>query len=392
MKQSTRFLLANLLLLISLSSFGQSVIAEKEIAHRRFGTDYNLPNDKLLFMNLVQDETKVYANFEMYDKDLNQISECVTEIGTIDDHFVGGLSADSSKFIFTGHYRKDDKLLVVTVDYQKCESESQLFDYPKGFSPEFRAGKSPIVTNDNILWVGEMKGQKNKVFLWQTDLKSKESKIESIPNITSIFNFKTFSTWYDNSPFLCYLTEEKTGTLNFIDLHRVGAMSDKHFTTPVENGKVIISLDFYQTEKDGYVATGCLGTDAKSTESFYMFNIKKNHQIGELRSLHYQHIPNMATAIKYKKIDPTKPENSTEKDSYGTYGISTSLMKLGDHYFLSFRMSEYSAGVWGSYYSHDQLLEVDKNFELINSQIIQYKKTESLTILSLIHISEHTRH
>jgi hypothetical protein len=332
-------------------------------------------------LNVTHNDINLLAKFEIYDSQLNLISNNEIGIGEVGPQIVGQLSADSSKFFFIKFPQILSRIEVVTVNLKNYTQETETYKRNPNFVIRREFGDKPSIIVNDKLYVPGVSVKPNRIeSLWQIDLKSHNSIIEEVPGLKKDELFDAFSTWDNNSPMACYQTtnkKEKSKTLHFLDLYLGGPMKDMHFIVPSKYKEFTTSMKIYKTGENEYVATGSCGP--KYTNALFFLPIQ-NHQASEMKRLYLCDIPKFESAVKYIPIEKnTKNFPGTMKE-YKTDALPSTLIKTNDGYLLAYRMLQIIAQTSSFYFTHDQLLQVNSNFELVDAQFIQYQKGDALNL------------
>jgi hypothetical protein len=234
--------------------------------------------------------------------------------------------------------------------------------------------------NDRLYVPGVKLKPQGIVSLWQIDLNSEESIIEVVPDLEKNELFNTFSTWENNSPMACYAIKnkkEKSKTFHFLDLQQGGPMKDMHFTAPADYEEFTTSMKIYKTGKNEFLATGSCGPTYSNALFFLPI---QNHQASEMRRLYLCDIPKFESAVKYIPIEKNEKNFPGTMKEYKTIASPSAMLKTKDGYFLGYRMLQVISQTSGIYFTHDQLLKVDSDFELVDAQFIQYQKGDAINL------------
>ena len=384
MKNFKTLILFATLLLCSVSAFSQSVVATYKFDSDAQPNKYILPKQKLLVLNLYKDKKSLVAKIQIFDKDLSIFSEEFVQLGEEDihSHNIGHLSADSSKFHLIKYNFYDKYVEVATFDFKNYEVNITKYPFPEKLEvakPEFY---TPIYTSDHIYFLSTSKNFKKKLLLWQIDLKSYETHLEPLPNCESYSDLNSLYTWKDNTLFLCYKTSQnkEETTFNFVNLIQGGSMQNMYSSTNIETGINLMSIDFFDVGNHNYYATGSCGINDKTTNAIYFIGINKNHQISPMRRLFLCDIPKFENAVQFKPIEDTKEEYPGTEKSYRSCAFASAFIKTKEGFILNYRMVGIGKGLQNGYDSHEQILKVNNDFELIEAQFIQYEKTQSFIL------------
>ena len=209
MKNISRIVLFTTICLSAVSSFSQIVIGEANFSAETLGNNYILPDNKLLMLNVTRNDVNISAKFEIYDSQLNLISNSEIGIGEVGPQILGQLSADSSKFFFIKFPFNLTKIEVVTVELKDYSKETVFYKRNENFKIPTEFGAKPaIIVNDRLYVPGVLKSN-SIASLWQIDLNSESSIFEEIPGLKKDETYNTFDTWENNSPMACYAIKNK---------------------------------------------------------------------------------------------------------------------------------------------------------------------------------------
>jgi hypothetical protein len=380
MKNISRIVLFTTICLSAVSAFSQIVIGEANFSAETLGNNYILPDNKLLMLNVTRNDVNISAKFEIYDSQLNLISNSEIGIREVGPQILGQLSADSSKFFFIKFPFNLSKIEVVTVELKDHSKETVFYKRNENFKIPTEFGAKPaIIVNDRLYVPGVLKSNSISS-LWQIDLNSESSIFEEIPGLKKDETYNTFDTWENNSPMACYAIKnkkEKSKTFHFLDLQQGGPMKDMHFTAPADYEGFTTSMKIYKTGKSEYVATGSCGPTYSNAIFFVPI---QNHQASEMRRLYLCDIPKFESAVKYIPIEKNEKNFPGTMKEYKTIASPSAMLKTKDGYFLGYRMLQVISQTSGIYFTHDQLLKVDSDFELLDAQFIQYQKGDAINL------------
>jgi hypothetical protein len=380
MKNISRIFLFTTICLSAVSAFCQTVIGEANFSAETLGNNYILPDNKLLMLNVTRNDVNISAKFEIYDSSLNLISNSEIGIGEVGPQILGQLSADSSKFFFIKFPFNLSKIEVVTVELKDHSKETVFYKRNENFKIPTEFGAKPaIIVNDRLYVPGVLKSN-SIASLWQIDLNSESSIFEEIPGVKKDETYYTFSTWENNSPMACYAIKnkkEKSRTFHFLDLQQGGPMKDMHFTAPADYEEFTTSMKIYKTGKNEFLATGSCGPTYSNALFFMPI---QNHQASEMRRLYLCDIPKFESAVKYIPIEKNEKNFPGTMKEYKTIASPSAMLKTKDGYFLGYRMLQVISQTSGIYFTHDQLLKVDSDFELVDAQFIQYQKGDAINL------------
>jgi hypothetical protein len=159
-------------------------------------------------------------------------------------------------------------------------------------------------------------------------------------------------------------------------------MEKMHFTSTIDYETEINNMKIFKTGKNEYLATGSCGADKTKTNALFFLPIK-NQELLELKRLFLCDIPKFESAVNFVPIEKnTKNFPGTMKE-YKTSALPSAMIKTKDGYILGYRMYQILGQTWGVYFTHDQLLQVDSDFELVDAQFIQYQKGDAFLVRGL---------
>jgi hypothetical protein len=258
------------------------------------------------------------------------------------------------------------------INLKNYEIESQVYNFPDKFYIDGDYGTPFIISNDNFYWPCYLKSVKNQVFLWQIDLNSHESLLEKLPGVELCSRFQDYYTWKNDAPYVCYETHEAKGnwTFHILDLKSIAPMSEMHKSYPMSDKDNFVSACIYPINKKESIITGQYFEPKASKSSFYFMELVNNN-LGEIKRIPFSDIPNFENAIDFKPIK-NDTKNTLSKKSEEAFALPTAFFKTTEGYFFSYRVKT------ATKITHEQILVLNSNFELINSTFVPYNKNDNL--------------